>query len=89
MNPTEEISRGVLASQILDNPIYAEAMTAVKADLFSQWASTSWHQYRKRQELWRMYRAAEGIEARIAKVMSTGRLGRATLDNKERLKRVK
>lgn len=89
MNPSDEINRGILAAQILDNPIYIEAITATKASLFNEWAGTKWYQGRKRQEIWRMYRAAESIESRIQRTMETGKMGRATLDNQERLKRVK
>lgn len=88
MKEEQEISRGVLAQQILDNPIYSEAVIATKAALFDEWASTKWYQHKKRQEIWRMYRAAEGIEDRIRKVMVTGKLGRQSLDNRDRLKKV-
>jgi hypothetical protein len=88
MNPELEVQRGVLAQQIVDNPIYQEAITATKAKLFDEWASTKWYQHKKRQEIWRMYRAAESIEAQIQKVMHTGKMGRQTLDNREKLKKV-
>lgn len=89
MNPNQEISRGVLAQQVLDNPIYIEAITATKANLFNEWASTKWYQGKKRQEIWRMYRAAEALEVSMQRVMQTGKLGRATIDHNEKLKSVK
>ena len=88
MTPEQESQRGVLAQQILDNPIYREAITATKAKLFEEWANTKWYQNKKRQEIWRMYRATEGIEAQIQRVMQTGKMGRATLDNRDKLKKV-
>ena len=88
MNPEQEVQRGELARQILENPIYIEAVTATKARLFDDWANTSWYQHRKRQEIWRMYRATESIEAQIQKVMQTGKMGRATLNDQQRLKNV-
>ena len=88
MTPEQEVNRGELARQVLENPIYAEAVTAVKAKLFDDWANTKYFQYKKRQEIWRMYRAAESIESQIEKVMQTGKLGRQTLDHREKLKKV-
>lgn len=88
MTPEEEVSRGRLAEQVLDNPVYREAITITRAKLFDEWASTKWYQGRKRQEIWRMYRAIDGIESEIDRVMKTGKLGRATLDNTARLKKV-
>jgi hypothetical protein len=84
----QEVQRGVLAQQVLDNPVYQEAVTAIKAKLFDDWASTKWYQHKKRQEIWRMYRAAESIESQIQKVMQTGRLGQQTLEYNQRLKKV-
>lgn len=74
MTDEEKRQRGVLASQVLDNPLYREAITAMKASIFDQWASTKWFQYRKRNELWRMYRAAETVEAGLAKTLNRAKL---------------
>lgn len=74
MTPDEKHKRGVLAAQVLDNPVYRESITAMKAEIFSQWASTKWFQYRKRNELWRMYRAAEVVEANLAKALNRAKL---------------
>lgn len=88
MNINQEINRGELARQVIENPIYAEAIIATKAKLFDDWASTKWYQHRKRQEIWRMYRAAESIENYLSRIMDTGKLGRQTLDHHQKLKQV-
>jgi len=88
MTPEEEVQRGRLAEQVLDNPIYREAVMAAKADLFDQWASAKWFQARKMKELWRMYRAVEAIESKIEKVMKTGKMGKQTIDHRNKLKKV-
>lgn len=74
MTSEEKQQRGVLAAQVLDNPLYKESMTAMKGEIFDQWASTKWFQYRKRNELWRMYRAAETVEAYLAKTLNRAKL---------------
>ena len=85
MTPEQEVQRGELARQVIENPIYQEAMTATKAKLFDEWASTKWYQHKKRQEIWRMYRAAESVESSISRVMTAGKFGRQTIDSKQRL----
>lgn len=88
MSEQHEINRGEYARQILENPIYQEGITAIKAKIFDDWANTNWLQYRKRQECWRLYRAAEALENYIQKVLTTGKMARKSLDDRERLKKV-
>ncbi len=85
---SQEISRGELARQIVDNPLYSEAITATKAKLLDDWASTKWFQVRKREQYWRMYRSTEAIESYLAKTITTGKMARKVQSDQERLKSV-
>lgn len=86
MTPEQEVNRGILAQQVAENPVYQESITVVRAKLMEDWAGTKWYQVRKREAIWRMYRAIDGIEGQINRVMQTGQLGRKTIDHREKLK---
>ena len=70
----EKRQKGVLAAQVLDNPEYQYAIKKTKSDIFELWASTKWYEHRKRNEFWRMYRAAEQIESNLKKTLNRAKL---------------
>lgn len=83
-----EINRGELARQLLENPIYRESIMVTKAKLMDEWASTKWFQVRKREAFWRMYRAIESVQFHIEKVMKTGEMARTQDQRRKKLKNV-
>jgi hypothetical protein len=88
MTDQQDINRAELARQVLENPIYTESVIQYRASLVDQWASTKWFQYRKRQEIWRMYRCVEAVEHGISKVFTAGKLAARNIAMDEKLKKV-
>lgn len=79
MRLDEDVERGVHAHQVLNNPIYREAMVAIRAQLFSQFEQTKFRDHDERDEAWRKLQAINAIEGHLARVMQTGKLAERTL----------
>jgi len=77
-----EINRGVRAKQVLDNEIYKEAFTALKASLYEGFCKTKFKDSDERDEIWRKQQAAEFIESFLQEVMETGRIAELSLAQK-------
>ena len=75
----DEIRRGVLAQQVIDNPIFQEAILRVKGRLMAEFEGTKFFQRKKRDEIWRTFQNLKSIEAEIKKVMTSGKVGERTL----------
>ena len=78
MSPEDEVRRGNLASQVLSNPVYTEAMLVMRAELVDKFQKTRFKERDERDELWRKLQTLEGIESYINRVMTTGKLGNQT-----------
>ena len=78
----QEKSRGVRARQVLDNEIYKEAMTALKAELYQGFINTKFRDSDERDEIWRKQQAVEFVESYLQEVMETGKIAEATLAQK-------
>jgi len=83
-----EQQRGVMAKQVLDNPVYQEAILKVKGKLMAQFENTSFLQKRKREDIWRSFKNLQRLEAEIIKVMQSGEMGKRTLSIIKRNKAV-
>jgi hypothetical protein len=77
-----EISRGVSAQSILDNPLYQEAMIAMRGELLSLFEETKFKDVEERNEIWRKLRTAGWFESYLERVMRTGKLAEQSLFNK-------
>ena len=75
----DDINRGERASQVLNNEVYKEAFTALRAELYEGFCKTSFKQSDERDEIWRHQQAVDYIEGYLKEVMETGEIARATL----------
>jgi hypothetical protein len=66
------INRGNEAAQILNAPLYREAMETVERQLFQGWKAAQTSELRN--ELWAMCRARELIEVFLAEIMQDGEI---------------
>jgi hypothetical protein len=76
---TEEVQRGELARQILDNPIYQESLISIRGELMHKFEQTSFKDSDTREEIWRQIQTVKRFELYIKQVLETGKLGRQTL----------
>lgn len=85
---TQGKNRGVLAKQVLENPVYQEALVIIRGDLMVKFENTKPEDSGKRDEIWRQMRTVAEIEKRIKKVMVDGRVCEAELSRLEKAKKL-
>ena len=66
--------RAILAQQILDNPIYQEAVSEVENRLVQAWQDTVVSQQEDREKIYHMLLAMRDIKSQIEEVLTTGKL---------------
>ena len=74
MTPEQEISRGERARQVLQDEMFQEAMTAIKAEIYNKFLNTRFDQKEEREELWRKSQVAESLEGYLRRVMTSGKM---------------
>jgi len=74
MTPEQEKIRANQAQQVLDNPMFQEAFTALRADLFEKFQRTKWLQGKERTEIWRTLKNLNNIEQHLSRTMTTGKM---------------
>ncbi len=81
----ENIRRGDLAKQVLDNPIYQEAFMLLRAQLVEQFTNTKFRQKDEREEIWRRMQTIEWVQRHFEQVMQTGKLEKESVKLWEKL----
>lgn len=71
-----EKRRAAEAEIVLTNPLYREAVTALKADLFEKFRRTNWLQAKERTEIWRTLKNLENLEQYLTRVITTGKMSK-------------
>lgn len=80
MKPEEEAARGREAQSVLNNSIYKESLVIIKAQMFDAFVRSNADQSAEREEIWRRMNNLDALEKQLTSVMTTGKLGEATLD---------
>ncbi len=83
----EEVQRGELARQVIESPLYREAMTAIKGELVYKFEKTKFKDQDTRDEIWRQLQTVNWFDSYFKQVLETGRLGRQTLGLLDKFKR--
>lgn len=78
----KQIKRKKMADDVVNNPVYVEAFTAIKAELYQAFAATSWKDTAERDEIWRKQQAVDWLENYMKQIMDTGKLAEHTLASK-------
>jgi hypothetical protein len=74
--------RGVMAKQILDNPIYQEAIILTKAEILTSFENSAHSDDDARRESWALLKALSRIEKQIEKIMKNGAFAEKELERK-------
>lgn len=69
------VNRALEAKRILEHPLFQEAESCVKADLFQQFCSSKWFQKRKRESVWAQMQVVEPLREYLEHVVDQGALG--------------
>ena len=72
----QERIRANEAQQLLDTPMFKEAVTALRADLFQKFQDTKWYESKSRTEVWRKMQTVDAIEKYLQRIVTTGKMGR-------------
>lgn len=76
MTPEQEISRGIDAERILNEPVFKDAMERMRAEIVSQWAAVSAQDTKGREWLWNHYQVALKFEDILKYAMQTGKMAK-------------
>lgn len=71
-NATEELERGRLAQEVLENRVYAESMTQIEQEITERWQVES--DPKAREWLWSLMQAHKRLQAVLKDTMLTGQL---------------
>jgi hypothetical protein len=78
----QQSERGIQAQQLLNNPLFAEALTMMRGELMTLFEQTKFKEKDERDEIWRKLQIVGWFESYITKVMQTGQLADKTLKDK-------
>lgn len=74
MTPEEEVIRGNEAAIVINNPVYKEAIMALRGQMMEEFSKTTYEQSNARDEIWRTMKVLDAIESKLKYVMTTGRI---------------
>lgn len=75
----QELVRGNQATEVLNNPIYQEAFTAIRAKLMDEFQKTKFRQSKLRDEIWRQMKSVDQVQKHLEQVMRSGQISEATI----------
>ena len=71
-----EITRGNKAKQILEEPIFVEAIQTIRTELMNEWLNSDEKNSEQRENIWKMRRMLEVVLIQLQSVMETGKLAK-------------
>lgn len=74
-----DISRANRASELLANPLYNEAITAMQAAMFEQFNDTKLADESQRRELWQRMQLMKQFQGRFESIVKQGEKAQKTL----------
>lgn len=75
----EDVERARLAQSILENPLFIEAMDAIRDECQAKWMATTSEQTERRERIWLMLKLAEKFRMNIESHLSSGALAQAEI----------
>ena len=71
-NATEELERGRQAAEVLENPVYQDAMARLQTEVLDKWQNEK--DGAARDWLWSMMQACKRLDKVLTETMQTGQL---------------
>tara|TARA_R110000824_G_scaffold88567_4_gene217686 strand:- start:2320 stop:2574 length:255 start_codon:yes stop_codon:yes gene_type:complete len=81
MDKEKEIQRGLKAKEILDNPLFQEAIQKVSAELDHEWINSPIRDTEGRERIYMMKRMLNVVLIQVKSVMETGKLASTQENN--------
>jgi hypothetical protein len=79
-----DISRAHRAEELLANPLYVEAITAMQAAMFEQFNSTKLSEGSERHELWQRMQLLKQFQGKFESIVKQGKKASETLSMLEK-----
>ena len=80
METEKEIQRGQQAKQILEDPIYVEAIQKVSQELDQEWINSPIRDTEGREKIYMMKKMLNVLHVQLKSVMETGKLATKQVD---------
>jgi len=74
-----DITRAHRARELLSNPLYLEAITAMKAAMFEQFNDSKLNEEDQRHELWQRMQLLKQFESKFESIVKQGKKAQETL----------
>mgnify|MGYP003634052837 FL=1 len=74
-----EIQRGLIAKEILQNDIFVESINKIRSELMNEWINSDTQNSEQREDIWKMRKMLEVVVNELQTVLETGKL--ATKNN--------
>jgi hypothetical protein len=81
MDKEKEIQRGLKAKEILDNPLFQEAIQKVSEELDLEWINSPIRDTEGREKIYMMKRMLNVVLIQVKSVMETGKLASTQENN--------
>ena len=83
-----DISRAHRAEELLVNPLYIEAITAMQAAMFEQFNDTKLSDANERHELWQRMQLLKQFQSKFESIVKQGKKAKETLSMLEKAKKL-
>ncbi len=85
MDIAKELDRALLAKQLVENPIYIEAMNALRDGIIAQWENCPIRDTEGQHELKLMLKLLNDLQLNISRVIDTGKLAEIEIERKRKM----
>ena len=81
MNLSNERDRGAKAKAILNDPLFIDAMNAIRALYFDAWRNSNAADSKEREHLFALFNAVDEFEGHLSSVLKTGQMAEQQINN--------
>lgn len=85
MNLHEEVQRGQDAEQLLEHPVFKEALASVRAGIINTWADAPLRDKEGAHELKLMLKLLGDLELNIKRTVDTGKMAKIQLERDSKI----
>lgn len=78
MSTSQELERGRLAAEVLENPVFRDALDQIRAEIVTKWQVEK--DERVRDWLWTLMQASKRLDSILTETMNTGLLAQKQLE---------
>ena len=79
MNAINDVDRSQKAKELLENPLYLEAITAMNSAMYIQFQDTKFHDEEQRHELWQRMQLMKQFTGKFESIVKQGIKANKTL----------